>query len=178
MKTRNINGFSLIDLCSLKKKNAILFNFYFRFLSLFQNFRLFLAILTNIWPFFTGRHPELSSPSHLSHPSQQAGNNRNLGLFSHFYDGQRQQSHFPRTSGEFFFFTKVFLEFCSFTNNLICKCTKSATISILANIVRTFFDRKSYDTAFGSGTFSWQDPVHSWKAGPGEVMTGENIILF
>jgi len=44
-----------------------------------------------------GRHPELSSPSHLSHPSQ-AGNNRNLGLFSHFYDGQRQQSHFPRTS--------------------------------------------------------------------------------
>lgn len=45
-----------------------------------------------------GRHPELSSPSHLSHPSQQAGNNRNLGLFSHFYDGQRQQSHFPRTS--------------------------------------------------------------------------------
>jgi len=43
------------------------------------------------------RHPELSSPSHLSHPSH-AGNNRNLGLFSHFYDGQRQQSHFPRTS--------------------------------------------------------------------------------
>ena len=23
------------------------------------------------------------------------------------------------------------------------------------------------------GTFSWQDPVHSWKAGPGEVMTGK-----
>jgi len=43
-----------------------------------------------------GRHPELSSPSHLNHPSQ-AGNNR-IGLFSHFYDGQRQQSHFPRTS--------------------------------------------------------------------------------
>ena len=77
--------------------------FVFRLLSLFQKFRLFLAILTYIWPFFTGRHPELSSPSHLSHPSQQAGNNRNLGLFSHFYDGQRQQSHFPRTSGEVFF---------------------------------------------------------------------------
>ena len=150
MKTRNINGFSLIDLCSLKKKIAILFNFYFRFLSLFQNFRLFLAILTNIWPFFTGRHPELSSPSHLSHPSQQAGNNRNLGLFSHFYDGQRQQSHFPRTSGEFFF-TKVFLEFCS---NPICKCTKMATISILANIVRPSVNGRSDDTAFGAGTFS------------------------
>ena len=27
---------------------------------------------------------------------------------------------------------------------------------------------------FGEGTFSWQDPVHSWKAGPGEVMTVEN----
>ena len=24
------------------------------------------------------------------------------------------------------------------------------------------------DTTFGAGTFSWQDPVHSWKAGPGE----------
>jgi len=43
-----------------------------------------------------GRHPELSSPSHLSHPS--ASNGRIPGLFSHFYDGQRQQSHFPRTS--------------------------------------------------------------------------------
>ena len=30
------------------------------------------------------------------------------------------------------------------------------------------------DTTFGAGTFSWQDPVHSWKAGPGEVMTVEN----
>ena len=27
------------------------------------------------------------------------------------------------------------------------------------------------DTAFGVGTFSWQDPVHSWRAGPGEVIT-------
>ena len=30
------------------------------------------------------------------------------------------------------------------------------------------------DTAFGEGTLTWQDPVHSWKAGPGEVMTVEN----
>ena len=33
------------------------------------------------------------------------------------------------------------------------------------------------DTAFGAGTFSWQDPVHSWKAGPGEVMIVENLHL-
>ena len=32
-------------------------------------------------------------------------------------------------------------------------------------------DRRSDDTAFRAGTFSWQDPVHSWTAGPGEVMT-------
>ena len=125
--------------------------------------------------FFTGRHPELSSPSHLSHPSQQAGNNRNLGLFSHFYDGQRQQSHFPRTSGESLFFTKVFLEFCSFINDLICMCTKIASISILANIVRPSVSHRSDDTPFEARTFSWQDPVHSWKAGPGEVMTVENL---
>ena len=30
------------------------------------------------------------------------------------------------------------------------------------------------DTAFGAGTLTWQDPVHSWKAGSGEVMTVEN----
>ena len=30
------------------------------------------------------------------------------------------------------------------------------------------------DTAIGVGTLTWQDPVHSWKAGPGEVMTVEN----
>ena len=35
-------------------------------------------------------------------------------------------------------------------------------------------DRRSDETAFGVGTFSWQDPVPSWKAGPGEVMTVEN----
>ena len=49
-----------------------------------------------------------------------------------------------------------------------------ATISILANTVRPSVDRRSDDTAFGVGTFSCQDPVHSWKAGPGEVMTVEN----
>ena len=30
-------------------------------------------------------------------------------------------------------------------------------------------------TAFGAETFSWKDPVHSWKAGPVEVMTAENL---
>ena len=30
-------------------------------------------------------------------------------------------------------------------------------------------------TVFGAKTFSWYDPVHSWKAGPGEVMTVENL---
>ena len=45
-----------------------------------------------------------------------------------------------------------------------------ATISILANTVRPSVDCRSDDTAFGAGTFSWQDPVHAWKAGPGEVM--------
>ena len=32
------------------------------------------------------------------------------------------------------------------------------------------------DTAFGAGTLTWQDPVHSWKAGPCEVMIVENYI--
>ena len=51
------------------------------------------------------------------------------------------------------------------------------TISILANTVRPSVNRRLDDTAFGVGTFSWQDPVHSWKAGPGdcEVMTMENL---
>jgi hypothetical protein len=31
------------------------------------------------------------------------------------------------------------------------------------------------DTTFGAGTLTWQDPVHSWKSGPGEVMTVENL---
>ena len=51
-----------------------------------------------------------------------------------------------------------------------------ATISILANTVSS--DHLAIadcdDTAFGAGTLTWQDPVHSWKAGPGEVMTVEN----
>ena len=51
------------------------------------------------------------------------------------------------------------------------------TTSILANTVRPSVDRRSDDTAFGAGTFSWQDPVHSWKAGPGEVMTVENLLI-
>ena len=50
-----------------------------------------------------------------------------------------------------------------------------ATISILANTVRPSVNRRSDDTAFGAGTFSWQDPVYSWKAGTGEVMTVENL---
>ena len=54
-----------------------------------------------------------------------------------------------------------------------------ATISILANRVRPSVDRRSDNTAFVVGTFSWQDPAHSWKAGPGEVITVENsFILF
>ena len=52
-----------------------------------------------------------------------------------------------------------------------------ATISNQANTVRLPVDHRSDDTAFGAGTFSWQeDPVHSWKAGPGEVMTVENLL--
>ena len=30
------------------------------------------------------------------------------------------------------------------------------------------------DTTFTAGTLTWQNPVHSWKAGPGEVMTVKN----
>ena len=30
---------------------------------------------------------------------------------------------------------------------------------------------------WGAGTFSWQDPAHPWKAGPGEIMTMENLTL-
>ena len=42
-----------------------------------------------------------------------------------------------------------------------------ATISILANTVRPS-QIGGYD--LWVETFSWQDPVHSWKAGPGEVI--------
>ena len=30
------------------------------------------------------------------------------------------------------------------------------------------------DTTFGEGTLTWKDPIHSWKAGPGEVIAVEN----
>ena len=50
------------------------------------------------------------------------------------------------------------------------------TISIRANTVRPSINHISDNTAFGAGTFSWQDPLHSWKAGPGEVMTVENLL--
>ena len=56
-------------------------------------------------------------------------------------------------------------------------CPNLATNSILANTVRPSVDRRLDDTTFGVGTFSWQDPVHSSKAGPGEVMTVENLLF-
>merc|ERR1719189_2568750 len=43
-----------------------------------------------------GRHPELSSPSHLNQHQSQAGNNRYPDIPYPFL--QRQPSHFPRTS--------------------------------------------------------------------------------
>ena len=51
-----------------------------------------------------------------------------------------------------------------------------STIYILANAVRPSDNRRLDDTPFGAETFSWQDQVHSWKAGPGEVMTAENLL--
>ena len=48
---------------------------------------------------------------------------------------------------------------------------------IMANTVRPSVNRRLDDTTFGAGTFSWQDTVHSWKAGPGEVMTVENLFI-
>ena len=32
------------------------------------------------------------------------------------------------------------------------------------------------DTA-GAGTLTWQDSIHSWKGGPGEVMSAENLFI-
>ena len=52
------------------------------------------------------------------------------------------------------------------------------TISILANTVRPSVNRRLDDTAFGVGTFSWQDPVHSWKVGLGEIMTVEHLKIY
>ena len=52
-----------------------------------------------------------------------------------------------------------------------------ATISILANTVRQSVDRRLDDTAFEPEKVSWQDPVHSWKAGPVEVMTVKSLFI-
>ena len=54
-----------------------------------------------------------------------------------------------------------------------------ATISIRANTVRPSVDQRLDDTAFGVGTFSWQDPVHSWKSGTvlNGIMTVENLFI-
>ena len=52
------------------------------------------------------------------------------------------------------------------------------TISILANTVRPPVDCRLDDTTFGAGTFSWQEQVHCWKAGPDEIFTVENSLLF
>ena len=51
------------------------------------------------------------------------------------------------------------------------------TISIPANTVRPSVYHR-LDTAFRLDTFSWQDPEHSWKAGPGEVMTVEDLFIY
>ena len=54
-----------------------------------------------------------------------------------------------------------------------------ATISIWANTFRPSVDPRLDDTAFQAGTFLWEDPVHSWKAGPGlnGIMTVENVLI-
>ena len=52
------------------------------------------------------------------------------------------------------------------------------TIYILTNTVRLSVDHRLDDMAFLAGTFSWQDPVHSWKAGPGEVTTVDFFDIF
>ena len=40
------------------------------------------------------------------------------------------------------------------------------SLCIRANTVRPTVDHKPDDTPYGARTFSWQDSVHSWKAGP------------
>ena len=52
-----------------------------------------------------------------------------------------------------------------------------ATISILANTARPSNTHRLDVTAFVAGTFSGQDPVHSWKAGSGEAMTVKNLLV-
>jgi len=56
------------------------------------------------------------------------------------------------------------------------RCTGRRTRWLGFRQIRSGWSGSSYelreqldDTAFGAVTFSWQDPVHSWKAGPGEV---------
>ena len=51
------------------------------------------------------------------------------------------------------------------------------TISILAYTARPSGNHRLDHTTVGTGTFSWQDPVHSWKASFGEVMTMENLFI-
>ena len=48
-----------------------------------------------------------------------------------------------------------------------------ATISIQAKRVRKSVIADYDDTTFWAGTLTLQDPVHSWKAGPGEAMIVE-----
>ena len=43
---------------------------------------------------------------------------------------------------------------------------QDTTISILTKTVRPSVHCRFDDTAFGSETFLWQDPVHSWKTVP------------
>ena len=66
-----------------------------------------------------------------------------------------------------------FVEFCVF---IICPRYEYFEFKFTNTYLKCQLQR-SDDTAFGAGTFSWQEPVHSWKAGPGEVMTVENLYL-
>ena len=50
-------------------------------------------------------------------------------------------------------------------------------ISILVNTVRLSDDRRLDDTPFGREHSHGMYPVHSKKAGPGEVMTVQNIFF-
>ena len=63
--------------------------------------------------------------------------------------------------GECFILWKYYV----FTKTILNYCSKMATISILANTVRPYVNCRSDNTTFRA--------VHSWRAGPGEVMTVE-----
>ena len=56
------------------------------------------------------------------------------------------------------------------------KPSRNYAVSYLPILIAT--PARSDDTTFGVGTFSRQDPVHSWKAGPGVVMTVENLFYY